>query len=394
MTAVTPLPDAFERQLRARLTVPTNPLKIIGDPLAWRSVWYCLASIGMGLAALVAGVLGLFALPGVARRTAAVERGRVRALGLPRLAPAERGSGAADVGVWAVTVLFGLVDLVIGAICALLVVAFLLSTVNNLAGVFTGRLDGIAAGLFLWFVLTVALYVGWALAAAQAWWVHQILRPYSDLSAQLAAVTVSRAELLRAHETERRRIERDLHDGAQQHLVLLSMQLGQARFALDAGRPEVAAEALDRAQEEAEASLRTLRETVRGIHPQVLTDHGLVAAAHDLAGRQPLPVEVEATGTATRLPAPIENAVYFVIAEALTNVVKHAGATHARVRLELGEWVRVEVGDDGDGGARVSPGSGLAGLAERVATLGGTLVVESPPGGPTTVSAGLPGSLR
>jgi signal transduction histidine kinase len=172
------------------------------------------------------------------------------------------------------------------------------------------------------------------------------------------------------------------------------MQLGEARHALHGIHAEDAEAALGRAQEQAEATLRSLRESVRGIQPQVLTDHGLTAAAHDLAGRQPFGVHVEVFGESRRLPTPVESTGYFVIAEALTNVAKHAGAHQAQVRVDLGSWVRIMIVDDGVGGAVISPGSGLAGLAERLATLGGTLEVDSPRGGPTTVVAALPGGLR
>ncbi len=188
---------------------------------------------------------------------------------------------------------------------------------------------------------------------------------------------------------ERRRIERDLHDGAQQRLVALAMDLGMAREKF-AGDPQAARTLLDEAHDEAKRALAELRNLARGIHPAVLTDRGLDAAISALAARSPVPVEVSVE-LRERPPAVAESTAYFVVAEALANVAKHAAATRAEVRIaRKHEWLMVEVRDDGVGGADPAGGSGLAGLADRVASLDGRLVVTSPKGGPTVIGAELP----
>jgi len=188
---------------------------------------------------------------------------------------------------------------------------------------------------------------------------------------------------------ERRRIERDLHDGAQQRLVALAMDLGMAREKL-ASQPEAARILLDEAHDEAKRALTELRNLARGIHPAVLTDRGLDAAISALAARSPVPVEVGAHLDG-RPPPTVESTAYFVVAEALANVAKHAAATRAEVHVAReGERLVVEVRDDGVGGADPAGGGGLAGLADRLASVDGRLVIASPQGGPTVVRAELP----
>ncbi|MFD6417864.1 sensor histidine kinase [Streptomyces sp. NPDC060194] len=235
--------------------------------------------------------------------------------------------------------------------------------------------------------LTVALsYPLRAYAGARAALTRLLLAP--DGRAELTEVTASRARLVAAFEAERRRIERDLHDGAQQRLVALTMRLGLARLDAPAGGP--LAEELARAHEEAGLVLTELRELIRGIHPQVLTDYGLAAALTDAADRSPVPVDTVADGL-PRLPGAVETAAYFAVSEGLANVAKHSGASRARLtaRHERGRlWV--ELGDDGRGGADGAHGSGLTGLADRLAVLDGTLTITSPPGGPTVVRLEIP----
>jgi signal transduction histidine kinase len=188
---------------------------------------------------------------------------------------------------------------------------------------------------------------------------------------------------------ERRRLERDLHDGAQQRLVALSLQLGLARRKVD-DDPVVGARLLDEARGELGLALEELRELARGIHPAVLTDRGLPAAVEALAARAPVPVDVEGMPS-DRLPAAVEAAAYFVVAESLTNVAKYAHAEHAIVRVGREDgYAVVEVSDDGVGGADPTAGSGLRGLADRLAALDGRLEVQSPPGGGTVVRANIP----
>jgi signal transduction histidine kinase len=210
----------------------------------------------------------------------------------------------------------------------------------------------------------------------------------AELQARLEELHASRARIVEAADNERRRLERDLHDGAQSRLVALALLLRTARLRVK--EDDQLAELLDRGMEELRTSLTELRELARGIHPAVLTERGLEPALHSLATRCTVPVEIEAVPE-ERLPQAIESTVYFVVSEALANVSKYAQATHATVTVEEGEgWVRAEIADDGIGGADVTGGSGLRGLADRVAVLDGTLRVDSPPGEGTRLTAELP----
>ncbi|MFI5959693.1 sensor histidine kinase [Cryptosporangium sp. NPDC051539] len=192
-------------------------------------------------------------------------------------------------------------------------------------------------------------------------------------------LTRSRARLVDAFDAERRRIERDLHDGAQQRLVALGMTLGLARLA----GPDEMRSLVERAHGDARLALEELQEFLRGIHPRILTDRGLPAAVAELADRSSIPVDTDLR-LPGRLPPSVEVAAYFVVCEALTNIVKHSGCDRASVTGRLsGNRLVVEIRDDGVGGAAPSRGSGLAGLADRVATASGTLELISPPGGPT-----------
>ena len=201
-------------------------------------------------------------------------------------------------------------------------------------------------------------------------------------------VRASRSRIVQAADDARRMLERNLHDGAQQRLVALSLslRLAQGRIATDPGAAETI---LERARDELSLAIEDLRELARGIHPAVLTDRGLEAAVTTLAGRSPVPVEVSMP--AERLPSTVEAAAYYVIAEALTNVAKYAQASVARVQVSRDDGrALVEVSDDGVGGANAAGGTGLRGLADRVEALDGTLEVDSPPGGGTRIRATLP----
>lgn len=199
----------------------------------------------------------------------------------------------------------------------------------------------------------------------------------------------SRARILDAYDAERRRIERDLHDGAQQRLTGLIMTLGLARLEL-AGGDTTARELVDKAAGEARTTLRELRELVHGIYPATLTDRGLSAALTELAEDAVLPVETEVE-LAERPPEAVEAATYFVACEAMTNVTKHSAATEARLSLRrTGTGLVLEVRDNGVGGADAESGTGLLGLADRVAVFGGTVHLSSPVGGPTLVHVEIP----
>ena len=265
----------------------------------------------------------------------------------------------------------------------------------------------------------LAMLIGLVAATAAAAFVLEVARAHAHLGRVLLGpsgrerleerveiLTESRSKSVEAAIVERRRIERDLHDGAQQRLVSLAMKLGMARQKLDketsensgvTGEP--AAELVGEAHEEAKLALAEIRDLIRGIHPAVLTDRGLDAAISALAGRSPVPVSVDMY-LDERPPEPVEITAYFIIAEALTNTARHSEASGVRIHVHrekgLDEGERpeadllvVEVEDDGKGEAD-STGAGLGGLADRVAALDGRLLIESPAGGPTRVHAELP----
>jgi signal transduction histidine kinase len=210
----------------------------------------------------------------------------------------------------------------------------------------------------------------------------------ADLRARLEELRHSRRRIVEAADDARRRIERDLHDGAQQQLVSLALDLRLLRARLK-DEPEVAATVEELADKLAVA-LAELRELARGIHPAVLSDHGLAPAIHVLVERAPITVECDLAFD-DRLPAPIEAAAYFVVAEGLTNVIKYANATKAKVSVRRRSGaLEVVVADDGIGGARIDAGSGLRGLSDRLAALEGELELDSPLGEGTRLSAYIP----
>ena len=384
-----------EVAVRARLKPPPNPLRMLISPLGWGAVAYCASAIVGGILALIAGILGVFVLPLVAWITADMEARRLRLLGLRREGPLPSGPirhpwdanglREGNLAVWGIAVLFALVDFLPGALLVTLVLGL---TTQLVQGVLIG-VDVYLVGFGLLVVLVAGLYVAWALATVQAILVEDLVRPRAELREQVDQLTTSRRELVDVFAAERRRIERDLHDGAQQQLVLLSMQLGEAEYALDTGRPEAVREALTAARSSMETAMTSLRETVRGIHPQILTDRGLADAVRELAERQPVPVTVAISGD--RRPAEqLALAAYYLVSEAFTNAVKHAVASTMSVRIDQRDPLEIEVYDDGIGGAVVRPGHGLSGMIERVQTFGGQCWVNSPPGGPTIIRASFP----
>ena len=212
----------------------------------------------------------------------------------------------------------------------------------------------------------------------------------AEVEAQLAEVRASRARIVEAADTARRRLERDLRDGAQRRLATVGSILRSARAQLGpAAEPELA-RTLEQAVEELDEGIDELRSLARGLHPAILTDEGLVAALGALASRSPVAVRLRADSIGA-LPTGVESAAYFVVAEALTNVVKHARASQAQVTVQRhGAGLLVEVSDDGSGGATVETGSGLRGLSDRVAALGGRLQLYSPVPGGTLLRVELP----
>ena len=239
-------------------------------------------------------------------------------------------------------------------------------------------------------VLIVAAQVTRGFAIVDAAMSRRLLGPRSDLAARVTELEISRERVVDAAEEERRRIERDLHDGAQQRLVALAMELGraQAKFTDD---PDGARKLVDQAHAQAKEALTELRNLVRGVHPPVLTERGLDAALSGLAALCPVPVDVH-VDVPVRPRSSVEAVAYFVVAEALTNVAKHSRASHAKVVVEGHGYpgtLTVMISDDGIGGADAhSPG--LSGLADRVSGVDGRLSVESPAGGPTIIAAELP----
>jgi signal transduction histidine kinase len=273
-----------------------------------------------------------------------------------------------------------------------------------LATVGGGARPGVGIGLGV-AVLAVAMllaapWVAGAVARADEVAGRALLGPSrgEELAVRVESLARSRAEIVAATDAERRRIERDLHDGAQRRLVSLAMHLGMARAGL-ADAPEPVRQVIEQAHDEATEALAELRQLVRGLHPAVLEDRGLDAALSGIAANAPLPVRLR-VDVAGRCSPSIEAVAYFVVSEALTNVAKHADAGSAEVAVErAGGRLRIVVSDDGRGGATLDggaaadadgAGTGLRGLAQRAAAVDGTLTVDSPPGGPTAITVELP----
>jgi signal transduction histidine kinase len=246
--------------------------------------------------------------------------------------------------------------------------------------------------------LTVAgvvllLAAPWAtagVAALDARVARELLGPSRTevLEHRVEQLAQTRAGVVDAADAERRRLERDLHDGTQQRLVSLAINLGMARA--QTATVEQAHQAIAEAHEEAKAALTELRNLVRGLHPAVLEDRGLDAALSGVAARMPIPVRL--TADVPRRPSPtIEAVAYFVVSEGLANITKHAQASQAEVFVQrAGDRLHIIVSDDGVGGADPARGTGLAGLARRAESVDGTLEITSPPGGPTLLTVDLP----
>ncbi|WP_322752783.1 sensor histidine kinase [Frankia sp. Cas3] len=237
-------------------------------------------------------------------------------------------------------------------------------------------------------LLIGAVYAITAFAVAQGALARKLLAPRDyELRGKLDEITRSRARLLKAFDAERRRIERDLHDGAQQQLTALSVSLGLARLDL---LPGPAADHIAHAHQQAKRTLTELRDLIHGIYPQVLTQRGLVAAVQDAADRCAVPLDV-AVHLDRKLPLALETTGYFVVCEAISNIIKHSQATRGWIHSSLtGDTLVLRIGDDGIGGADPSNGSGLTGLIDRSAIVGGTVILSSPTGGPTLLTVELP----
>jgi signal transduction histidine kinase len=257
----------------------------------------------------------------------------------------------------------------------------------------------VVMGILIWVWLMAGLGYPWPLwpllALVLALATHALLfspkgAREKELAQRVGALTQSRRNVLEIQELELRRVERDLHDGAQARLVSLGMSLGLAEQMMDAD-PVQAKRLLTDARTSAGAALSDLRDLVRGIHPPVLADRGLEGAIRALVVTVPMSVEVNLDLPPGGLPDPLESALYFAVAESIANVVKHSQAPHAWIRAEhTAEMLSVVIGDDGCGGADPERGTGLSGVANRLAAFDGTLSVVSPHGGPTILRVEVP----
>jgi signal transduction histidine kinase len=383
---------------------------IVGSVVVWAAALWSLVDGPTGgrlLAVLYVLVVVAVpvALPWCVRAFGTLQRRRFRAvLGVELLAPL-RPTGAWPLRLvrpWRASatwrqLTYHLLALVVGGAGGVLVAVCWLALPLGAAFATDLRVEGAWGASALWLValgvagLLAAPWMARGVARVDEAAARALLGPgrAEELTVRLESLARSRAEVVEAADAERRRIERDLHDGAQQRLVSLAMHLGIARESLtDASEP--ARQAIAEAHDEAVEALAELREFVRGLHPAVLNDRGLDAALSGIAARAPLPVRLR-VDVASRCSPSIEAVAYFVVSEALTNVARHAHASHCEVSVERrGDRLRIVVSDDGEGGAAPGNGSGLPGLAQRAAAVDGTLTIDSPAGGPTTITVELP----
>ncbi|WP_326612246.1 sensor domain-containing protein [Streptomyces scopuliridis] len=392
-----------------------TPLKVLGSSWPWRAFACLLSGVVFGaitttvlVMMLVAGVVSLIVavgavlLLGVALSGIVVtrfERWRLRLVDLdpvpdPHRAPERAGlrgwlyTRLREPATWrelgftavSLTALWWMDFLVLGF--ALVVPVLVMVSPADDPGAWPLLIVGLC-------LLPAAPYTITAWAGARAAITRLMLAPRdSELGRRLTDVRASRARLVDAFDAERRRIERDLHDGAQQRLVSLNVMLGLARLDAEPGSP-LAGQLVD-AQEQVTLAVDELRELSRGVHPKALTDHGLAAAVENLATRSALPVTADIR-LPRRVPVSVETTAYFVIAEALANTTKHSHATQARVHARLHtDVLTLSISDNGIGGADPGAGTGLIGLADRVAAADGRLRVSSPQGGPTLLHVELP----
>lgn len=383
-----------------------------------------LVTVGIGTAVIVGGVLLVVGGVLAARAVAQLERLRLRTLlrrdvPTPAYSRAAPGAGPVrrafmplrDPQSW-LDVVWSLISLVTGTFVFAVTLAWWALAANGLTywfwerylpedgrdeslaelvGFGDSRFADVALQTIIGLValLTLPLVVR-GMAMLQGGLAEAVLCGRAELQQHVARVEVGRDAARAAEAASLRRLERDIHDGPQQRLVRLSMDLGRARKQLDQDDPAKVAETLDAALAQARETVDELRSLSRGIAPPLLVDRGLRAALGELMVRTDIPVE-SVVRVPDDLPPHVETTVYFVVAEAMTNVAKHSGATRAVVSVEAGQdavWVRVE--DDGRGGAHLGKGQGLAGLAQRLAGVDGTLELTSPDGGPTVLAATIP----
>ncbi|WP_308250650.1 sensor histidine kinase [Nonomuraea rhizosphaerae] len=420
--------------LRARVPFgPKGPVGVVVDPATWRAVPYMLVSLAFGVGwffVLVMAVpfslmlvvfwvgIPLVLLTMIVWRGAAMLERRVLrvALGVhiadPYRERPERGivphlgwllkdpATWKDLGYLLLLFPLSLLEFVVSMV-GWMTTATLITSMFWYGQGDVLRLEGVVI-IDSWPEAMLGTIFGFGMLAVTAYavrgmaWLHGTLATVllggseeERLRASEERLRASRARGIDAAEAERRRIERDLHDGAQQRLLSVAVDLGRAQAKLDHD-PEEARTLIAQAHSGTKAAIAELRDLARGIHPAILSDRGLDAALSGLAARAPVQVDV-AVELATRPPAAVESIAYFIVAEALANMAKHSAATEASVRVTREDRrVLVDVWDNGIGGALVSPGGGLAGLADRAATIDGVLVLHSPVGGPTLVRAELP----
>ncbi|MDP9868106.1 MULTISPECIES: sensor histidine kinase [Streptosporangium] len=380
--------------------ISLRPQAFLRSSWPWRSLAYLASSVllcgGVGLVAAVIGLLepvpvqvvaGLAAFVAAVPLVAGFERRRLRLVdAVPIAQPPDgrwRGVGlavASLLALWWIDVV--MVGLTVGG-PVLLILSPAVQPLEPEGELTLAQALAVSAASVL--LLLPAVYTFTAWAGARGAMARGLL---ASRDAELSQVLRSRARLVDAFETERRRIERDLHDGAQQRLVALSMRLGLARLDLPPDSP--AGEQLAQAHQEAKRALSELRELIRGVHTQVLTDRGLPAAVREAAGRSPIPVDVN-VALDDRLPAAVEVAAYYVVSEALANIAKHSRAGRASVHGQVtGRVLLLEIRDDGVGGADPSKGTGLTGLSDRLAVVDGRMSLSSPAGGPTLMRVEIP----
>jgi signal transduction histidine kinase len=426
MTTATRLPEAAALdEITSRPTLAGNPLRFLVSSRPWRSVAHLLTGwivatlwVTGTVTLLLVPALGLILLLGGVP-LGAIERWRLRWIDAAPAPSPHRSPDRSGLWGWLSTrfrervtwrelgyaLLFSLalawVDAAVGllVLCVFYVSAFPLLTVlvpEYQPDVLFGFIPADYPGAFLATALGIALlpfalYLVTAYASGRATLTRFFLLDRDAVGAdrRVRELSRSRERIMDAMDAQRRQIERDLHDGAQQRLTGLIMSLGVARLQL-AEAPKPAQDAVEETYQQARTALGELRELVHGIHPQVLTNRGLAPAVAELAERCPVPVEVQ-IDLPHRPPEPVEAAAWFIIGEALTNVAKHSHATRAWVRCHQHDSsVILDVDDDGTGGADPANGTGLLGLTDRVWVLHGHITVDSPVGGPTLLRVELP----
>ncbi|MFJ2740570.1 sensor histidine kinase [Streptomyces sp. NPDC087440] len=390
-----------------------RPVSFLTSAWPWRSLAYLVGGVlfgavvvaGFGLA-LASGLVLLMALVGVvvlaglvlaSTSVASMERRRLRLVDLDPVPDPHRRPEGTGFRAWAAHRLteratwrelaFTLISATALWWLDLLVLGFSF----GLPGVLFEATDGQTWPwtVFGALVLLASPYTVTSWAGARAAMTRTFLAPRDqELGEELREVRASQARLLDSLDAERVRIERDLHDGAQQHLVSLGMTLGMLRLDTPDGSPQ--SELLSQAEQQLATAHQELRALIRGLNPPVLADHGLIAAIEDYAGRFPIPVTIDLS-LPGRLPRKLEAPLYYLINEAMTNIAKHSGATSARVHGRYHADVLIlDISDDGHGGLDPEAGTGVTGLADRVSALRGRMRVSSPVGGPTLLHVEVP----